>query len=93
VIEVICQTRPRALGRLIWHPDSKIRHAIRWYYRMGRRVWFHEIMGFLFRDRRTTDGRTVADHFGAVQDHEEQASAIPPRRPRLVAAVPGPKAP
>ena len=29
------------------------------------------------------DGRTVADHFGAVQDHEEEASAVPPRKPRL----------
>lgn len=87
-IEVICQARPRALGRLIWHPDPKIRHAIRWYYRMGRRVWFHEIIGFLFRDRRTADGRTVSDHFGAVQDHEEEASAVPPRRPRETVAVP-----
>lgn len=86
-IEVICQTRPRALGRLIWHPDPKIRHAIRWYYRMGRRVWFHEILGFLFRDRRSRDGRTVADHFGAVQDHEEEASAIVRPSPRPPARV------
>jgi anaerobic magnesium-protoporphyrin IX monomethyl ester cyclase len=82
-IEFVCQARPKALARLIWRPDPKIRHATRWYYRMGRRVWFHEIMGFLFRDARVNDGRTVADHFGAVQDHEEEASAVPPRKPRL----------
>ena len=82
--EVICQVRPRALMRLIWRPDAKIRHATRWYYRMGRRVWFHEIIGFFLRDRRIADGRTVAEHFGGTQDHEEEASAVPPR-PRRAA--------
>lgn len=79
-MEVICQVRPRALMRLIWSPDAKIRHATRWYYRMGRRVWFHEIISFVFRDRRISEGRTVAQHLGARQDHEEEASAPPPRR-------------
>lgn len=87
-IEFVCQARPKAVARLIWRPDPKIRHATRWYYRMGRRVWFHEIMGFLFRDGRVKDGRTVADHFGAVQDHEEEASAVPPRKPRLQVNAP-----
>lgn len=82
--EVICQIRPRALARLIWRRDARIRHATRWYYRMGRRVWFHEIIGFFLRDRRVADGRTVAQHFGAVQDHEEEASSVPPR-PRRAA--------
>jgi anaerobic magnesium-protoporphyrin IX monomethyl ester cyclase len=81
VMEVACQVRPRALMRLIWRRDPKIRHATRWYYRMGRRVWFHEWLGFLFRERRVADGRTVSDHFGEVQDHEEEASATAPRRP------------
>jgi len=79
-MEVICQVRPRALGRLVWRRDAKIRHATRWYYRMGRRVWFHEILGFLFRDRRVSDRRTVRDHFGATQEHEEEASAVQSRR-------------
>ncbi|WP_298812587.1 magnesium-protoporphyrin IX monomethyl ester anaerobic oxidative cyclase [uncultured Sphingomonas sp.] len=80
LIEAVAQLRPRALLRWAWHPDPKIRHAIRWYYRMGRRVWLHEIAGFLFRDRRSNDGRTVADHLGAAQDHEEEASRVAPRR-------------
>lgn len=87
VMEVTCQVRPRALRRLIWRKDAKIRHATRWYYRMGRRVWFHEIMGFLFRDRRVSDGRTVRDHMGAVQDHEEEASAVVRVRPRASAVT------
>jgi len=76
LIEAAAQLRPRALMRWIWHPDPKIRHAIRWYYRMGRRVWLHEVSSFLFRDRVREDGRTVADHLGAPQDHEEEASRV-----------------
>jgi len=84
LMEVSCQVRPRALRRLIWRRDAKIRHATRWYYRMGRRVWFHEILSFVFRDGRVSDGRTVGDHMGAVQDHEEEASAVVRRAsPRL----------
>lgn len=82
LIEAAAQLRLRALLRLAWHRDPKIRHAIRWYYRMGRRVWFHEIAGFLFRDRARSDGRTVADYFGAPQDHEEEASQVV-RQPRM----------
>lgn len=75
-IEAAAQLRPRALLRLAWNPDPKIRHAIRWYYRMGRRVWFHEIANFLTRDRYRQDGRTLAEFLGAPQDDEEEASRI-----------------
>jgi anaerobic magnesium-protoporphyrin IX monomethyl ester cyclase len=86
LIEACAQLRPRALMRWAWHPDPKIRHAIRWYYRMGRRVWFHEIASFFLRDRYREDGRTVGDHLGAAQDHEEEASRVA-RRPRLQASL------
>jgi anaerobic magnesium-protoporphyrin IX monomethyl ester cyclase len=80
-IEAVAQLRPRSLRRWLWNPDPKIRHAIRWYYRMGRRVWVHEMIEFFSRDRVRGDGRSVADHFGRLQDAEEEASAIPsPRR-------------
>ena len=82
IMEVTCQVRPRALRRLMWRRDAKIRHATRWYYRMGRRGRVHEILSFVFRDRRGLDGRTVRDHMGAVQDHEEEASAVVPRAVR-----------
>lgn len=90
LMEVTCQVRPRALRRLIWRKDRKIRHATRWYYRMGRRVWFHEWLSFLFRERRVADGRTVRDHFGEVQDHEEEASAAGARGRLSVTASGGP---
>ena len=63
-IEFIMQTRPKALVRLLTLPDGKIRHAQRWYYQMGRRVWFHEVFGFLFRDKRLNAGPSVETFWG-----------------------------
>ena len=37
--EVILQTRPRALWRTFLQPDADLRHAMRWYSRMGGRAW------------------------------------------------------
>jgi anaerobic magnesium-protoporphyrin IX monomethyl ester cyclase len=71
--EVVLQARPRALARTLFHPDPGLRHAMRWYARMGRRVWFHEIRSFLFRDRRVAAGPSVAAFWGAPQDAEEEA--------------------
>ena len=80
LIEACAQLRPRALRRFIWHPEPKIRHAIRWYYRMGRRVWFHELWSFFVRERRNDDGLILEQYYGAPQDQEEEASAVGPRR-------------
>ncbi|MDW3543840.1 hypothetical protein NQ420_27600, partial [Escherichia coli] len=46
--------------------------AMRWYTQMGRRVWPHEILGFL-RNRRLKDGPTVREFWGAPQDGEEES--------------------
>ena len=51
-IGTVVQLRPRALKRHIAHRDRRRRHGIRWYYRMGRRVWRHDIRNYLFRDQR-----------------------------------------
>lgn len=93
-VEIAAQARPKSLRRLIWNPDPKIRHAIRWYYRMGRRVWFHEMISFFLRDAYRADGRTVADVWGAPQDHEEEAS-LPRHRTRPTGATmeKGPQSP
>ena len=64
-----------------WRRDAKIRHATRWYYRMGRRVWFHEIRNFLFRDRRVKRGPTLEQFWGAPQDAEEEALSRLDRNP------------
>jgi anaerobic magnesium-protoporphyrin IX monomethyl ester cyclase len=87
LIEVIVQLRPRALRRYIWHRDRKIRHGIRWYYRMGRRVWFHEIWNFLMRDSRARNGPTLVEFWGAPQDAEEEAMHVRTRG-RSIAPAP-----
>ena len=70
-IEFIVQTRPKALWRLLNFKDPKIRHAQRWYYQMGRRVWFHEVFGFLFRDKRWKNGPSCSEFWGQSLAHEE----------------------
>ena len=54
IIEVVMQTRPKALKRLFFHRDKKIRKAMRWYTRIGKRVWMHEVLQFLFNDKHTS---------------------------------------
>lgn len=73
-IEMVVQGRPRALARVLLHPDRGLRHAMRWYTRMGRRVWPPEILGWL-RDPPARSGPSVAEFWGAAQDAEEEAMA------------------
>lgn len=70
VIEFIVQSRPKALLRLLTLPNAKLRHAQKWYYQMGKRVWFHEVFGFLFRDKRIKYGPTVAEYWGDSLESE-----------------------
>jgi anaerobic magnesium-protoporphyrin IX monomethyl ester cyclase len=56
------------------HPDRGLRHAMRWYTQMGRRVWPYEIWNFL-RDPLQRNGPTVAEFWGAAQDAEEESMA------------------
>jgi anaerobic magnesium-protoporphyrin IX monomethyl ester cyclase len=79
--EMVLQCRPKAICRVLFHPDRGLRHAMRWYTQMGRRVWPYEIFHFL-RDRLVKNGPTVAQFWGAPQDGEEDAmSATRPERP------------
>jgi anaerobic magnesium-protoporphyrin IX monomethyl ester cyclase len=87
-IEMVMQTRPRALYRVLLHPDRGVRHAMRWYTQMGRRVWPYEIRNFL-RDRREWNGPTVAQFWGAPQDREEEAMRIQ-TRPSEIGTAPVP---
>jgi anaerobic magnesium-protoporphyrin IX monomethyl ester cyclase len=78
-VELVVQIRPRAIRRLLWNPEPKMRHAIRWYYQMGRRVWFHEIRAFLRRDRFEKVPLTLGRFWGAPLDQEEESMAVLPR--------------
>ncbi|RUU05119.1 magnesium-protoporphyrin IX monomethyl ester anaerobic oxidative cyclase [Mesorhizobium sp. USDA-HM6] len=83
LIELAVQSRPKALARILFHPDPEQRHSMRWYTKMGRRVWLREVWGFLVRDRRVTDGPTLAEFWGAPQDAEEESMIFrhPARKP------------
>jgi anaerobic magnesium-protoporphyrin IX monomethyl ester cyclase len=59
-IEAVCQLRPKSLFRLLAHPEKRFRAGMRWYSNIGRRVWLHEIWQWLWFDRRTKRGPTVA---------------------------------
>jgi len=49
LIEVIMQTRPKAIGRWLFHKDKKLRKAMFWYNNIGKRVWIFEWFQFLFK--------------------------------------------
>lgn len=46
-IEMIMQLRPKAVWRMLKHHDKDFLHGMRWYYKIGRRVFFHEVYDFL----------------------------------------------
>jgi anaerobic magnesium-protoporphyrin IX monomethyl ester cyclase len=70
-IELVLQARPKAIWRSYLQPDRAARHGMNWFTRMGRRVLFHEWWNFWFSDRRVTSGPTLAEFWGAPQDHQE----------------------
>lgn len=84
-IEAIVQLRPKALKRTYFNRDRAQSHGMRWYARMGRRVWLREISDFLLRDRRTNTGPTLAELWADMDDVREEALSIsmpaaPPRQ-------------
>jgi len=90
LIEVLVQARPRAIWRSFFNRDRAARHGMRWYTRMGRRVWFHEWRNYFFRDRRVKDGPTLREFWGAPQDHQEIPLRIIRKRPTPMLPAPIP---
>ena len=72
-IELVLQLRPRAIARVLFHPDAEFRHAMRWYTRIGRRVWFHEVAEFLFGARLLKSGPTLREFLGRTLASREYA--------------------
>jgi anaerobic magnesium-protoporphyrin IX monomethyl ester cyclase len=79
-IEVIMQLRPRAIARVLFGKDRHVRHGMRWYTRMGRRVWFHEVLDFV-RGKRIEDSTLTLRAFAgdSLAAHEE--SMVKRKRP------------
>jgi anaerobic magnesium-protoporphyrin IX monomethyl ester cyclase len=61
LIEIIMQTRPSALKRLLFHKEKRLRSAMLWYTKIGRRVWFWELSQFFFVTRLTTEKIKLKD--------------------------------
>ncbi len=59
LIEVIMQIRPIALKRLLFHNDKSLRRAMRWYYKIGRKVWINELFSFIFKRKKMKTKVTV----------------------------------
>lgn len=79
-IEIVLQTRPKALWRTFLQPDRAARHGMAWFTRMGRRVWLHEWWHFWFRDSRISNGLTLGQFWGAAQDDQEIPLRIRPQQ-------------
>ena len=60
-IEVVMQARPKALFRTFFQRDARLRDAMRWYTRIGRRVWFWELYQFFFVTKRTKETITLGE--------------------------------
>jgi anaerobic magnesium-protoporphyrin IX monomethyl ester cyclase len=82
-IEVLMQARPKVIARTLFHRDADYRHAMRWYTRIGRRVWFHEVFEFVFRTRLLKNGPKLKDFAGTTLEDREYALASAPRSTRL----------
>ena len=67
------QLRPRAILRVLTHRDPDFLHGMRWYYKMGRRVWFHELFEFLFTSKRVKNGPTLREFMGKSLHEQEDA--------------------
>jgi len=61
LLEVALQTRPKTLRRLLFHEKPEVRGAMRWYTRIGRRVWFWELYQFFFVTKRTKEKVTLEE--------------------------------
>jgi anaerobic magnesium-protoporphyrin IX monomethyl ester cyclase len=80
LIEAAVQLRPKAMWRTFFQRDARLRHAMRWYTQMGRRVWPYEMRNFFFRDRRLAAGPSVREFWGEPQDAEERSMLVQPTR-------------
>ncbi|MDR3573397.1 MAG: magnesium-protoporphyrin IX monomethyl ester anaerobic oxidative cyclase [Anaerolineaceae bacterium] len=80
LIEAVMQLRPRSIKRLLAYPDRSIRASIRWYYKIGRRVWPFEIGQFLFHERHEKAGPRLSEYWnrekGNTRQHFETQSVL-----------------
>ncbi len=64
LMEVVVHARPKALWRLLAHPEPAVRAHLRWCFRFSFRVWRAEIAEFVRRPPRRRAAVTLAGWFG-----------------------------
>lgn len=74
-MEVILQMRPKAIYRNLFSRDRDVAYAMRWYTKMGRRVWFREVFDFIFKDKRVKNGPSLESFLGKSLHERENAMA------------------
>ena len=82
-IEVLMQARPKVIGRTLFHRDADYRHAMRWYTRIGRRVWVHEVLEFKNHTQLLKNGPTLREFSGTTLYERVYARAKAPRATRV----------
>ena len=60
-VELFVQMRPKAVKRLLFHRDARLRSAMRWYTNIGRKVWFWELYQFFFVTKLTKEKITLGE--------------------------------
>jgi len=72
-IEALIQSRPKVILRMLLHKDADYRHAMRWYTKIGKRVWLHEVFEFVFRLSLNKQGPSLREFSGSSFVYEEYA--------------------
>lgn len=75
-IEMIVQLRPKAVWRMLKHQDKHFLHGMRWYYKIGRRVFFHEVFDFICT-RFASPKPTLEAFWGKSLEAHEYVLSIP----------------
>ncbi|HBN77783.1 MAG TPA: radical SAM protein, partial [Planctomycetaceae bacterium] len=87
LIEVMIQLRPKVLKRMLFHRDPDYRHAMRWYTRIGRRVWFHEVFEFLFKTRHHKGNLTLKQFLGTNFAEREYSMNTKTEAPKALVSL------
>ena len=70
------QARPKAILRTLFMGDRDFLQGMRWYVKMGRRVWLHEVWEFLFKTKIMKNGPTLKEFYGASLASQEYSMKL-----------------
>ena len=87
LMEVVTHLRPRALWRVLAHPDRGLRRHLRWCFRNSARVWLAEVAEFLWHTPRPARPRTLAEWFTPAGQAPIRDEANQPQQRHHVAAT------